>query len=320
MYLKLFIAFTLSLSLILILMPSLINYLKSISFNQTVNEYALQEYKEKAKTPTMGGILFVLIPVIVTLIMDIEAFTDLDTFIVMMAYVAYGLIGFLDDYLIVVRRNNDGLKAKYKFILQLILAIVFFILYVQNNDLVIIIPIIKYDLYLGFLYPFLIFIMFTGSSNAVNLTDGMDGLAAGCMVFALIPFIIFSVLYKNTALSILLVSILGSLIGYLKYNITPAKVYMGDTGSLALGALLAATAMVLKSEVLLIIVGGVFIWETLCVIIQISSVKLRGKRVFRYTPIHYSFVLDGMSEKSVVKSFWLLSAICCVVGLVIGLI
>lgn len=320
MYFKIFMSFLISLLLVLVCMPSLISYLKSISFNQNINEYALKEFKDKAKTPTMGGMIFVLVPIIVTIVFDIEAIYDLDTMIVLLAFLGYGLIGFIDDYLIVIRNNNDGLSAKHKFLMQLVLAVVFFMVYRFNNDLSINIPIVNYSIGFSSLYALLIFFMFTGSSNAVNITDGMDGLAAGCMVFSLVPFLVFASLEKRLSIAIFIASLIGALIGYLKYNVTPAKIYMGDTGSLALGAALAALAMVLKKEILLVIIGGVFVWETMCVIIQLSSVKLRGKRVFKYTPIHYSFVLDGISEKTVVKSFWLLSAIFAFIGLIIGLI
>ena len=170
---------------------------------------------------------------------------------------------------------------------------------------------------LSWLYSILVFFMFTGASNAVNLTDGMDGLAAGCSFISYIAFLIIALCMKEYQVAIFISSLLGALLGYLHYNVSPAKIFMGDTGSLALGAGFAAIAMVLKQELLLIIIGGVFVWETLCVIIQISSVKIRKKRVFKYTPIHYSFVLDGISEKRVVRSFWLLSLICAVIGLVV---
>ncbi|MDI9519055.1 MAG: phospho-N-acetylmuramoyl-pentapeptide-transferase [Erysipelotrichaceae bacterium] len=320
MYLKLFLAFIVSLLIILVTMPTLIKYLKSISFNQNVNEYALEQFKTKEKVPTMGGVLLVLVPIIVTIIFDFNALFDLDTMIILLAFLGYGIIGFIDDYLIVIRKNNHGLSAKHKFLMQLVLAFIFFMIYRNNNELSINIPIFNYNIGISSLYAILIFFMFTGSSNAVNITDGMDGLSAGCMFFSLIPFLVFALLENRMTIAIFILSLLGVLVGYLKYNVSPAKIYMGDTGSLSLGAVLAAIAMVLNKEILLIIIGGVYVWETLCVIIQIGSVKLRGKRVFKYTPIHYSFVLDGMSEKTVVKSFWLLSAIFSIVGLIIGLI
>ena len=316
MYVRLILAFIISLILVLIGMPKLIDYLKKISFNQTVSEYSLKEYKEKAKTPTMGGILFIVVPIIVTLFLAKGVLADLKMIVILLSFAGYGLIGFIDDYIIVIKRDNEGLRPKQKFIMQLLLAIIFFIIYRNNVSLDITIP-IKVVLPLSWLYSILVFFMFTGASNAVNLTDGMDGLAAGCSFISYIAFLIIALCMKEYQVAIFISSLLGALLGYLHYNVSPAKIFMGDTGSLALGAGFAAIAMVLKQELLLIIIGGVFVWETLCVIIQISSVKIRKKRVFKYTPIHYSFVLDGISEKRVVRSFWLLSLICAVIGLVV---
>ena len=317
MYVRLILAFIISLILVLIGMHKLIDYLKKISFNQTVSEYSLKEYKEKAKTPTMGGILFIVVPIIVTLFLAKGVLADLKMIVILLSFAGYGLIGFIDDYIIVIKRDNEGLRPKQKFIMQLLLAIIFFIIYRNNVSLDITIPIIKVVLPLSWLYSILVFFMFTGASNAVNLTDGMDGLAAGCSFISYIAFLIIALCMKEYQVAIFISSLLGALLGYLHYNVSPAKIFMGDTGSLALGAGFAAIAMVLKQELLLIIIGGVFVWETLCVIIQISSVKIRKKRVFKYTPIHYSFVLDGISEKRVVRSFWLLSLICAVIGLVV---
>ena len=317
MYVRLILAFIISLILVLIGMPKLIDYLKKISFNQTVSEYSLKEYKEKAKTPTMGGLLFIVVPIIVTLFLAKGVLADLKMIVILLSFAGYGLIGFIDDYIIVIKRDNEGLRPKQKFIMQLLLAIIFFIIYRNNVSLDITIPIIKVVLPLSWLYSILVFFMFTGASNAVNLTDGMDGLAAGCSFISYIAFLIIALCMKEYQVAIFISSLLGALLGYLHYNVSPAKIFMGDTGSLALGAGFAAIAMVLKQELLLIIIGGVFVWETLCVIIQISSVKIRKKRVFKYTPIHYSFVLDGISEKRVVRSFWLLSLICAVIGLVV---
>ena len=317
MYVRLILAFIISLILVLIGMPKLIDYLKKISFNQTVSEYSLKEYKEKAKTPTMGGILFIVVPIIVTLFLAKGVLADLKMIVILLSFAGYGLIGFIDDYIIVINRDNEGLRPKQKFIMQLLLVIIFFTIYRNNVSLDITIPIIKVVLPLSWLYSILVFFMFTGASNAVNLTDGMDGLAAGCSFISYIAFLIIALCMKEYQVAIFISSLLGALLGYLHYNVSPAKIFMGDTGSLALGAGFAAIAMVLKQELLLIIIGGVFVWETLCVIIQISSVKIRKKRVFKYTPIHYSFVLDGISEKRVVRSFWLLSLICAVIGLVV---
>lgn len=318
MAIRMMLGFVISLIVVLLLMPHFIDFLKKISFNQTVNDYSLQEYKEKAKTPIMGGILFIITPVLVTILLYPACLLDYKVCMVFLAFVGYGLIGFTDDFLIAVKKNNDGLKAQYKFGLQLLLAIVFYIMYQEHSILSIQLlfngPVIN----LGLFYVVLILFMFTGSSNAVNLTDGMDGLAAGCTCFSLIPFLIFAYLSGNIGISIFITSLLGALFGYLHYNVKPAKIFMGDTGSLALGGVLAALAMVLKKEIPLILIGGVFVIETLCVIIQITSVKTRHKKVFPYTPIHYSFVIKGMSENNTVHLFWVVSALFAILGFFAG--
>ena len=318
MAIRMMLGFVISLIVVLLLMPHFIDFLKKISFNQTVNDYSLQEYKEKAKTPIMGGILFIITPVLVTILLYPACLLDYKVCMVFLAFVGYGLIGFTDDFLIAVKKNNDGLKAQYKFGLQLLLAIVFYIMYQEHSILSIQLlfngPVIN----LGLFYVVLILFMFTGSSNAVNLTDGMDGLAAGCTCFSLIPFLIFAYLSENIAISVFVTSLLGALFGYLHYNVKPAKIFMGDTGSLALGGVLAALAMVLKKEIPLILIGGVFVIETLCVIIQITSVKTRHKKVFPYTPIHYSFVIKGMSENNTVHLFWVVSALFAILGFFAG--
>lgn len=311
-------AFLVSVIAVLLLMPKYINFLKKISFNQAVSEYSLEAYQQKAKTPTMGGVLFVVIPVIVTFIFQPMAIFDMDVAIILLAFVGYGAIGFLDDYIIVIKQDNQGLLARDKFFMQVVLAVVFFYIYQSHAVLTLRIPIVNAILPLGGFYSILVFFMFVGTSNAVNLTDGMDGLAAGCTAICFIPFLIFAMQARNMGIVVFICSLLGALVGYLRFNIYPAQIFMGDAGSLALGGALAAVAMVLKQEIALLLIGGVFVWETLCVIIQIGSVKIRGKRVFKYTPIHYSFVLSGMRETQVVKSFWILASGCAIIGFIVA--
>jgi len=162
--------------------------------------------------------------------------------------------------------------------------------------------------------------MFTAESNAVNLTDGLDGLCAGTSLIAIAPFIIFSLLKGQHDLAMFLLAVSGALLGYLRFNLHPAKIFMGDTGSLAIGGLLAATAMVLKQELLLIIIGGVFLMEVLSVIIQVTSFKLTGKRVFRMSPLHHHFELGGMKETQVVLMFWCIALVFAALGLWLGVI
>ncbi len=312
--------FALSLVLTLILMPKLIAFLHKISYNQTVSEYSLEQYKAKAKTPTMGGTLFVVVPVAVTLVLFPEIFSDLPSLMVLLAYVAYGLIGFLDDYIIVIKKDNEGLKPWAKFLLQLLVAVGFYWVYKDFVSTDVVVPFIDAVLPLGAFYVVFAFIMFTGESNAVNLTDGMDGLAAGCSFLAISPYVLFALQKDKMIIAAFLLGVMGALLGYLKYNVHPAKIFMGDAGSLALGGLLAAAAMVLKMELSLLIIGGVFLWETICVVIQQVAVRAFKRRVFKYTPIHYSFVISGMKEPKVVLMFWMLAALCASAGFLMGVL
>lgn len=317
---KYLLAFGAALVLTLVVMPILIPFLHKIKFGQSIRKEGPKSHMAKTGTPTMGGIVFVLVPILVMLILDYKAFATPEMLIVVFAYLGYAFIGFLDDFLIVVKKNNDGLKPSVKFLLQSVLAVVFYICYTYVADTSIEIPVLHLSLNIGILYFFLVFIMFTAESNAVNLTDGLDGLCAGTSLIAIAPFIIFSLLKGQHDLAMFLLAVSGALLGYLRFNLHPAKIFMGDTGSLAIGGLLAATAMVLKQELLLIIIGGVFLMEVLSVIIQVTSFKLTGKRVFRMSPLHHHFELGGMKETQVVLMFWCIALVFAALGLWLGVI
>ena len=306
------IGFACSLTAVLVLMPPFIDYLKKLSFRQSVSEYALEDDQKKAGTPIMGGVLFIVIPVIMTLILCCREGLHWDLSVIP-AFVGYGLIGLIDDYLIAVKKNNEGLSPKAKLIMQAVLAIVFFLLYMGHGKLEVHLPLSGITLHLGLGYFFFAMLMFAGASNAVNLTDGMDGLCAGVTIIALIPFLIISLGMSET-LPPLIIALIGALLGYLYYNKKPAKVFMGDTGALALGGILAAIAMVTKKEMALIVIAGVPVLETLSVILQVAAVKTIHRRIFPYTPIHYSFRLKGMPEKSVVYLFWMAEAVFALLG------
>ena len=317
---KYLLAFGAALVLTLVVMPVLIPFLHKIKFGQSIRKEGPKSHIAKTGTPTMGGIVFVLVPILVMLILDYKAFATPEMLIVVFAYLGYAFIGFLDDFLIVLKKNNDGLKPSVKFLLQSVLAVVCYICYTYVADTSIEIPVLHLSLNIGILYFFLVFIMFTAESNAVNLTDGLDGLCAGTSLIAIAPFIIFSLLKGQHDLAMFLLAVSGALLGYLRFNLHPAKIFMGDTGSLAIGGLLAATAMVLKQELLLIIIGGVFLMEVLSVIIQVTSFKLTGKRVFRMSPLHHHFELGGMKETQVVLMFWCIALVFAALGLWLGVI
>ena len=293
--------------------PKFIQYLQDNDISQKPSEFALDEYKNKKPTVTFGGVLFVLIPLVVTLLL-LKFQPNPMTFIVMLVFLAYGFIGLVDDYLIIKKSNNDGLKSSHKFLLQIVLAVLFYFMYIRfGGDSTIVIPFVNQAIDVSYFYPVLVIFMLSGASNAVNLTDGMDGLASGTVVIALIPFAYFA--RHDQSLFLLILTLIGALLGFLVYNRKPAQIFMGDVGSLPLGALLSMIAILLNKEILLAVIGGVFVFETLTVVIQQVSVKFRKKRVFKYTPIHYSFTLSGWKEKDVVMFFYALGLTFALIGL-----
>ena len=309
-----------TLVIMLLIMPGLIDYLHKIKFGQTEREEGLASHKKKNGTPTMGGLAFIIVPTLVYVVCSF--FTpfklDMNTMIILLAFVGYGVVGFIDDYIIVVQKNNEGLKPKYKYLLQSILAVVFFLLYCRNSTTDIWIPLLDVTIDLKWFYFILVYFMFTAETNAVNLTDGLDGLCAGQMVIALIPFAIFASVQGVNNVACLILIVIFALLGYLKFNKHPAQIFMGDTGSLALGGFIAAVAMVLKQEILLIIIGFVFVAEVCSVIIQVTYYKKTHKRIFKMAPLHHHFEMCGWSEQKVVSRFRLVGVILAVLGLVLG--
>ena len=309
-----------TLVIMLLIMPGLIDYLHKIKFGQTEREEGLASHKKKNGTPTMGGLAFIIVPTLVYVVCSF--FTpfklDMNTMIILLAFVGYGVVGFIDDYIIVVQKNNEGLKPKYKYLLQSILAVVFFLLYCRNSTTDIWIPLLDVTIDLKWFYFILVYFMFTAETNAVNLTDGLDGLCAGQMVIALIPFAIFAFVQGVNNVACLNLIVIFALLGYLKFNKHPAQIFMGDTGSLALGGFIAAVAMVLKQEILLIIIGFVFVAEVCSVIIQVTYYKKTHKRIFKMAPLHHHFEMCGWSEQKVVSRFRLVGVILAVLGLVLG--
>lgn len=316
------VSFTLSLITSVLVYPIFIKYMQSLKLNQEVSEYALTEFKEKSTTPTMGGIVFVAVPLLTLLLLNYKAYFQIDVLLVVMAFLANALIGFYDDYLILVKKDNIGFTTGRKFLLEVFLSIIFGLVWYFANDgnLALSVPFTSWTISIGWLYFFVIIIMLSGVSNAVNITDGMDGLAGGTVFLAIIPYLFFAIKQDNTGIAVLLFAVLGSLLAYLFYNVKPARVIMGDVGSLSLGALLASSAIVLGYELALVIIGGIFLINTLTVIIQVGSVKLTGKRVFPYTPIHYSFIIWGIREKRVVYLFWAIGFVLMLIGILIGVL
>lgn len=315
-------AFIVGLVLTLIVMPILIPILHKINFAQTEREEGLASHKVKSGTPTMGGIVFVLVPVLASICIEPMILHDPQMQIILLAFVGYAIIGFIDDFIIVVQKNNNGLPPKIKFLMQSVLAVIFFLMYRRyGGDTILALPIADTQINLGpVLYFILVFIMFTAESNAVNLTDGLDGLCAGTVLIALVPFALFTFNEHREPMLAFELCLMGSLLGYLWFNKHPARIFMGDSGSLALGGLLAAIALVLHKEILLIIIGGVFVMEVLSVVIQVTSYKTRHKRVFKMAPIHHHFEALGMSETKVVLMFYIIGIVLAFIGYMMGVI
>lgn len=300
--------------------PFYIDYLQKTTAEQKVSEYALDEFKEKQSTVTFGGVVFVILPVVISSILLFKKLS-IEIILMMLVFLAYGFLGLVDDYLIIKKGNNDGVSAKGKLIVQFSIAVIFYFVYTRNGgNTQINFPLIHKSLDLKILYlPFVAFMM-TAFSNAVNLTDGMDGLASGTSIIAFLPLVYFAYQRVDLSLFVFLLSLIGALLSFLVYNYSPAKIFMGDVGSLALGALFAITTVYLDLEVLSILIGGVFVFETLTVLIQQTVYIRTKKRIFKYTPIHYSFTMSGWKEVRVVQFFWLLGLVCAVLGLWVGLI
>lgn len=312
--------FVLSLLLTVIVMPLFIKALKSHNINQSVSEYALDEYKKKDKTPIMGGLIFVVVPIIVYMIINRNAFSSPSTNMIIISFISFCLVGFADDMMIILKHNNEGLSPRFKLICELIITVIIFFIFKNSLSLCIDIPFTNGGVTLvWFIFlPFMV-LLYTAEANAVNFTDGMDGLCAGVSFIALIAFAVICYIAKEFNSFVFILCIMGGLVGYLFFNFHPAKIFMGDSGSLALGALFASLAITLNKEIALFIIGGVFVWEMFCVCLQLTWVKLFHKRVFSYTPIHYAFVLKGKKEVHVVLMFYCLAIILMLIGLFVGL-
>ena len=286
--------------------------LKKIKAGQRINIY-VENHQRKSGTPTMGGIIFIIPTIITTIILlltnKIEFSVNL--LIVMFVFISYGLIGFLDDYISIKQNQNKGLSQFQKLLLQFIVALIFYILYRKYTDAnsVLEITLLNIEWKLNWFYGVFILFLLVGSSNAVNLTDGLDGLAGGLSAISFLAFGLISWgsywIEGYQDIGIFCFILVGSIMGFLVYNTNPAKVFMGDTGSLTLGATLATVAILTSHEISLAVIGGIFVIETLSVIIQITSVVLFKKKIFLMTPIHHHFERLGWREGDIVKLFWI---------------
>jgi len=320
-FVRIIASFVLAYSICLFIMPKFIPFLHRLKFGQIEREEGPQSHKVKNGTPTMGGVVFIIATILAVIIIRPSTILDPYVFLLTFAFVANGAIGLLDDYLIVVKKSNKGLVPLHKYLLQSVVAIGFYILalwLIPNFTTTIYINFARTSVNIGFLYPVLVYFMFTAATNGVNLSDGLDGLATGLTMMAIAPFVIFGLMQKSTSIASYGMAAIGALLAFMFYNYHPAKIFMGDVGSLALGGLLAALAILTNQELLLIVIGIVFVIEALSVIIQVVYYKMTGKRFFRMAPIHHHFEMLGWSEQQVVLAFWFGGFLAGVIGVLIG--
>ena len=290
--------------------------IKKKQAGQNIREDGPQSHLAKAGTPSMGGVAIIISVVSATVTgRNFSA----DTAAVLLTFVGFGTIGFFDDYLKVIKHNNLGLRVWQKFGLQALIAAVLAIYLANSNEYgtEVYIPFANMEVDFGIWYiPFIIFTVLA-MVNAVNLTDGLDGLASGTTAITSLFFALLADQFAELSVEVFYAAILGGCLGFLVFNINPAKIFMGDTGSLALGGGLAAASIVMNMELFLLIAGFVYVLEALSVCIQVVGFKLTGKRVFRMAPLHHHFELGGMGERKVVYMFWAASAVFAVIGLII---
>ncbi len=304
------VAFLLGMILCLLFGVPYIDFLKKKMIGQYVKDCAPEAHAKKQGTPTTGGV-FIIVAVILGSIITLAMAQRLTTeaFIILLTLLFYTFAGFQDDYIKIKGKGNDGLTARGKLLRQIAIAmlpILFMMLTKQGAGDV---TIGQYVLHLGWLYPVFAVCVITGASNAYNLTDGLDGLAASTGIFSFIACAVICLFTGSPEAAIISAAVAGALAGFLKFNKPKAEVFMGDTGSLAIGGLLGTVAVLGKFEILLVLIAGVFVMETLSVIIQVISFKTTGKRVFKMSPIHHHFELCNWSEKKIVVVFALVSAI-----------
>ena len=318
--LALMIGFIVSIFAGLILVP----LLRKIKVNQSLSVYLEKTHKEKEGTPTMGGLIFIiptLVSIVVLLLLHKIEFSA-NLFIVIFVFLSYALLGFIDDFLIIKRHNNEGLTVIQKLIGQILIAVAFYFIYMNSAKPVIELYTLGIKINLGWFYGLFILFMLVASSNAVNITDGLDGLAGG---LSMIVFLTFALISGNARaiegasdISVFCFVLVGCLLGFLAFNSRPAKVFMGDTGSLALGASLASIAIITKHELTFIIVMGVFIFETLTCIIQTISMVYFHKKVYLMTPYHHHLEKLGWNERDIVIAFWCIGLLLSFAAILFG--
>lgn len=316
-----YIFLTLAFVLTAILIPVLIPLLKRMKFGQTIREEGPESHLIKTGTPTMGGLAFIAVTIILSVI-GLFFVEDISKMLVLIIVtLGFALIGFIDDYIIVVKKDNAGLSSKQKFLAQIVVAIIIYIImvnWIPDIEFGIQIPGTDFFIPLGIFFVVWIVFWLVGFSNAVNLTDGLDGLSTGTSIIAFGSFLVISLAMGEMEIALFLFILIGALFGFLLFNKYPAKLFMGDTGSLALGGIIATVSIMLNNSLLLLLIGLVFVIETASVIMQVGSYKMTGKRIFKMTPIHHHFELSGWNEWKIVIVFWSVGLICGIIGVILG--
>jgi phospho-N-acetylmuramoyl-pentapeptide-transferase len=312
---------TAALLICIFLSPKFIEFLRRREFGQHIREEGPEGHRQKAGTPTMGGVIVFIAVAIPFLILTGYEWRALGVF---GTALACALLGFADDYTKLVRRRSLGLRARTKLAVTIAISLGLWFIATHEAHLqsTLRLRVVDYQVDLGPFYPLLIYLVVAGTTSAVNLTDGLDGLAAGCAAIVLlayvgITFITSEGVSTQNDLSMLAGCLVGGCIGFLWFNAFPATIFMGDTGALGLGGAIAGLAVMTKTEVLLILLGGIFVIEALSVAIQVLYFQTRHKRVFLMAPIHHHFELRGWSETKIILRFWIIAAICCAIGFTI---
>lgn len=307
-------ALVIAILITLLMGPVLIPFLTRLKVGQNIREDGPQRHLKKAGTPTMGGIMIATAVMAATFIMAGNSGEAIAAVVVMLAF---GAVGYWDDYIKVVLKRSLGLRAREKLGLQLLIGLAFalLLLYYFQRGTTVVIPFYGQEWDLGLAYiPFLIVVLIA-TTNTVNLTDGLDGLAAGVTFFVAIAFALVCLMTSHYQLTVFCGALAGGCLGFLFFNRHPARVFMGDTGSMALGGAVAAVAALTHSELFLLLLGGVYVLEGLSVILQVISFQTTGRRILLMAPLHHHFELKGWPEKKVVRFFWLMSLLFTMVGL-----
>ena len=309
--------FLMSTGLGLILIPCL----KKLRIGQKISIFVGETHRKKEGTPNMGGLIFILPTIIATIalvLMGKIPYTS-NLGIVLLVFLGYACIGFLDDFLSIRKGNNEGLTTYQKLFMQVLIAIGFFYIYMRSGGQTSwVVGTLHIDIEMGWLYGLFILFVLVGASNAVNITDGLDGLAGGLSAIAFIAFSLISLMVGFEDIGMFSLILVGSIVGFLIYNTYPAKIFMGDTGSLALGGVMGAIAILTHRELTLLVVASVFVIETLSVIIQTISYQLFHKKIFLMTPLHHHFEKLGWKETDIVKLFWVCGLILSMAGIIFG--